>query len=220
MLFLPISFLLLILFILLLPLLFFLAQAGVLGIAFAKLGLSPFSGVMFFLACIIGSGINLPIRRKEVVVVEEDPLPLMLGRLFGYRVPSVSEQVLAINVGGAILPILLCLYLVPSAPLLQTIIATAVVAAVAKWLSRPVPGAGIALPALIPPIVSAILAAVIVPGNSAPTAYIAGVIGTLVGADLLNLRKIEQMGRGVMSIGGAGVFDGIFLVGVFAVILS
>jgi uncharacterized membrane protein len=218
--FLPISLVLLILFILLLPALFFLAQAGILGIAFAKLGLSPASGILFFLACLIGSGINLPIRRRPVVVAEEDLFPTMLTRFFGFRVPQVSEQVLAVNVGGAILPVLLCLYLLPQAPFLQTLIATVIVAVVARALSRPVAGAGIALPALIPPIVSALVAAVIVPGNSAPTAYIAGVIGTLVGADLLNLNKINRMGRGVMSIGGAGVFDGIFLVGVFAVILS
>lgn len=218
--FLPISFFLLLLFILLLPLLFFLAQAGILGIAFAKLGLSPASGIAFFLACIIGSGINIPIRRRPVVVTEEDEIPTLLARFFGFRVPQVSEQVLAINLGGAVLPVLLCLYLAPRAPLLQTLAATLIVAAVSKKLSRPVAGAGIALPALIPPIVSALLAAVLVPDNPAPTAYIAGVVGTLVGADLLNLRSIERMGRGVMSIGGAGVFDGIFLVGVFSVIFS
>jgi len=220
MLFLPISILLFLLFILLLPLLFFLAQAGILGIAFAKLGLDPVSGVVFFLACLIGSGVNIPIRRRPVVVSDEDDIPFLLGRFFGFRVPRVTEQVLAVNVGGAILPALLCLYLLPRAPLWQTLFATVVVALVAKKLSRPVPGAGITLPALIPPIVSALLAAILVRGNAAPTAYIAGVAGTLIGADLLNLHRIERMGRGVMSIGGAGVFDGIFLVGIFAVLLS
>jgi uncharacterized membrane protein len=104
--------------------------------------------------------------------------------------------------------------------LVQTLIATAIVTVVTWRLSRPVPGAGIALPAFIPPIVSALAALILVGRGSAPTAYIAGVWGTLIGADLLNLRTIERMGRGVMSIGGAGVFDGIFLVGVFSVLLS
>ncbi len=217
--YLPMSCLLLALFILLLPLLFFLAQAGILGIAFSKLGLSPASGILFFLACLMAGGLNIPIRRRPVAVVE-DEFDHALGRFFGYRVPQVTEQVLAVNVGGAILPLLLCLYLLPGAPMLQTLVATGIVTVVAKRLSRPVPGAGIALPALIPPVVAALAAMLLVRGNAAPTAYIAGVVGTLVGADLLNLHKIERMGRGVMSIGGAGVFDGIFLVGVFAVILS
>jgi len=218
--FLPISFLLFILFILFLPLLFFLAQAGILGIAFSKLGLSPFSGVAFFLACLIGSGINIPIRRRPVVMTPDDEMPALFGGLFGFRVPQVSEHVLAVNLGGAVFPVLLCLYLLPQAPFVQTLIATVVVAIVARALSRPVAGAGIVVPAIIPPIVSALLAAILVRGNGAPTAYIAGVVGTLVGADLLNLHRIDRMGRGVMSIGGAGIFDGIFLVGVFAVLLA
>jgi uncharacterized membrane protein len=41
----------------------------------------------------------------------------------------------------------------------------------------------------------------------------------LIGADILNLRKINRMG-GVASIGGAGVFDGIFLVGIVSVLLT
>ncbi|MBD3208233.1 MAG: DUF1614 domain-containing protein, partial [Candidatus Nealsonbacteria bacterium] len=40
-----------------------------------------------------------------------------------------------------------------------------------------------------------------------------------IGADLLNLRKIMHYG-GLMSIGGAGVFDGVFLVGVISALLS
>jgi uncharacterized membrane protein len=51
------------------------------------------------------------------------------------------------------------------------------------------------------------------------TAYIAGTLGTLIGADLLNLRRIRHLG-GVASIGGAATFDGIAVTGVFAVILT
>ncbi len=218
--YLPMSCLLLVFFILLLPLLFFLAQIGILSLAFGKLGLSPASGVLFFLACLMAGGINVPLRRRPVAPPPPDDLDAVFGRILGVRVPQVTEQILAINVGGAVLPLFLCLYLLPGVPVFPTLAATVIVAGVAWRLSRPVPGAGIALPAFIPPIVAALAALVLVRGNPAPTAYIAGVVGTLVGADLLNLHKIERMGRGVMSIGGAGVFDGIFLVGIFAVILS
>ena len=50
--------------------------------------------------------------------------------------------------------------------------------------------------------------------------YKAGVLGTLIGADLINLRKIPKLGAPVASIGGAGTFDGVFLSGVIAVIIA
>jgi uncharacterized membrane protein len=57
-------------------------------------------------------------------------------------------------------------------------------------------------------------------GNLAPAlAYISGVIGVLLGADLLNLRKVTKLGAPMMSIGGAGTFDGIFLTGIISVLL-
>jgi uncharacterized membrane protein len=51
-------------------------------------------------------------------------------------------------------------------------------------------------------------------------AYIAGSIGTLVGADLLNLDRVGRMGAPIASIGGAGKFDGIFLTGIAAMLLA
>jgi len=51
-------------------------------------------------------------------------------------------------------------------------------------------------------------------------AYISGVLGVFIGADLLNLKQLSKVGRGVMSIGGAGVFDGIYLVGIIAVLIA
>ena len=51
-------------------------------------------------------------------------------------------------------------------------------------------------------------------------AYISGTLGTLIGGDLLNLKKIRSLGAPVASIGGAGTFDGIFLTGILSVLLS
>jgi uncharacterized membrane protein len=45
-------------------------------------------------------------------------------------------------------------------------------------------------------------------------------LGTLIGADLLNLGKIQGLGAPVASIGGAGTFDGIFMTAVLAVLLA
>jgi uncharacterized membrane protein len=51
-------------------------------------------------------------------------------------------------------------------------------------------------------------------------AYLSGVLGTLIGADLTNLNKIADLGAPVASIGGAGTFDGVFLTGIVAVLLA
>jgi uncharacterized membrane protein len=51
-------------------------------------------------------------------------------------------------------------------------------------------------------------------------AYIGGTLGTLIGADILNIDKIKNLGAPVASIGGAGTFDGIFMSGIMAVLLS
>jgi len=47
-----------------------------------------------------------------------------------------------------------------------------------------------------------------------------GVLGPLIGADLLHLRNIEALETGIASIGGAGTFDGIFLSSIIAAYLA
>ena len=87
-------------------------------------------------------------------------------------------------------------------------------------LARRVPGIGIALPFLVPPIIAAMTALLVARTNVAAVAYVSGSLGTLIGADLLNLGRIQGLGAPVMSIGGAGTFDGIFLTGITAVLLA
>ena len=67
----------------------------------------------------------------------------------------------------------------------------------------------------------ALVIALIFSRKNAPTlSYIVGTLGTLIGADLTNLRKLQGLGAPVASIGGAGTFDGIFLTGILAVLLA
>ena len=72
----------------------------------------------------------------------------------------------------------------------------------------------------MPVVVTAIVAMILSREDSAPLAYIAGSLGTLIGADLTNLDKVRGLGAPVASIGGAGTFDGIFLTGILAVLLA
>jgi len=87
---------------------------------------------------------------------------------------------------------------------------------VCYFIARPVPGVGILMPGLVPAAVAAILALLFAPGDAAPVAYVAGVAGPLIGADLLNLRRFERLHTGIISIGGAGTFDGIVISGLVA----
>ena len=76
------------------------------------------------------------------------------------------------------------------------------------------------MPAFIPPLVSAGLALLLAHDNPAPVAYISGTLGTLIGADLLNWPSFKRLGSHMISIGGAGVFDGVFLAGILAVVIT
>ena len=141
-----------------------------------------------------------------------------------YVVPVVVQwpgTVIAVNVGGAIIPALLSLYLLVKHDLwIRGIIATAIVAAIVHMLATPVEGVGIAVPIFVPPIATAIVAVLLARRHAAPLAYISGSLGTLIGADLLNLGAVQGLGAPVASIGGAGTFDGIFLTGILAVLLA
>jgi uncharacterized membrane protein len=93
------------------------------------------------------------------------------------------------------------------------------VTVVAHLLARPARGVGITLPGFIPPLVAAGIALAVAPHMAAPVAFVSGTLGTLIGADILNLPRLRELGGGIASIGGASTFDGVFLSGIMAVLL-
>jgi uncharacterized membrane protein len=138
-------------------------------------------------------------------------------------VPVVHEwpgTIVAINVGGAVVPIILSIYLIRKNERYGQAAAVLLVALVCYLLAYPVPGIGIAVPIIYPPSASAVTALLLSRTHAAPLAYIAGSLGTLIGADLLNLNQVAGLGAPVMSIGGAGTFDGIFVTGLLTVLLA
>jgi len=200
------------------------------------LGLPWFLVILVVWFSLLGSAINFPI--KEFVSEQ----PIIVSRevsFFGFKwiIPEVvvgkQKTVLAVNLGGAIIPILVSFYLLaysiptfdpnPSIAYLKIFIVTVIIAIVAKRLSRVVPGLGIALPGFIPPLLTVILTLIVFPvytlNNPYVIGYVSGTIGTLIGADILNLGKITKVGSPLISIGGAGTFDGIYLTGVMSVFL-
>lgn len=226
------TFLLLLIFILIFGLgsLFF----GIVVSAFMKIGFSIEDALLILLLSLLGSGINIPLAtlRSDAPVVRDTYV-----RVFGvsYRVPFRrvvrNETTIAVNVGGAIIPILISAYLLTKFPssLLLAGAGILIVTIITHSVAKPIRGIGIATPALVPPLAAALAAILLTSIIHIPdcpidqcrvvTAYAGGVLGTLIGADLLNLGKIKNLGAPVASIGGAGTFDGIFLSGFIALLL-
>jgi len=216
--FIPIALLIFLAFVLFLPVLLILVYFHVITLGFEKLGISPEVTILLLFLILIGSAINIPLTKKKLIY-------LVRPRFFGlFRVPRVEVQGIAINLGGAVIPILLSFYFLflvwrAGFSLQPILIAIILMIFISKFLARIIPGKGISLPAFIPPIFSAIFALMLTSEFTAPCAFISGVLGTLIGADILNLKRSQKYG-GFLSIGGAGVFDGIFLVGIVSALLA
>jgi uncharacterized membrane protein len=208
----------------LLPLFF----AELMAASLAKLHLSPQTGLLLILAIIIGGLVNIPLKRvAHERVVPVHPLAVYgLDSLWPRLRRERHETIIAVNLGGCVLPTGLAIYellqlAAQGAPqLIAALVVGGVNITVCYLLARPVPGVGILLPGLVPGAVAAILALIFAPGAAPPVAYVAGVAGPLVGADLLNLKLIARSAVGIASIGGAGTFDGIVLSGVIAAFLA
>jgi len=224
-LYLPLTVFFFIILTLVLAVVFSLVFVGAVGGAFQRIFGSWTFALLIFLGSLIGSSVNLPIgsiKSKRSIV------RLGMVRVFGisYPTPILEEMEdrthIAVNVGGAVIPTTISLYLLYTIPeiRLQSLIAVLAVSLLIWLVARPVPGVGIVTPSLYPPLVTALTVLFLGGSHLYAVAYVSGTLATLIGADLLNLRRISEIGAGVVSIGGAGTFDGIFLTGIVAVLLA
>lgn len=199
-----------------------LIQLRVLRYAYMRLGVGPGAALLLLFGSLIGSYFNIPITVLPGETVRSGQVIDFFG--MQYVVPLVQQwpgTVLAVNVGGAMIPTLMSTYLVLRYQLwVKATIAVIAIAVIIHAMATPVHGLGIAVPVFGPVVATAILAFILSREYAAPLAYIGGSMGTLIGADLSNLDKITGLGAPVASIGGAGTFDGIFLTGILAVLLA
>ena len=190
--------------------------------AYESLGVSHHAAMWLLFASLLGSVFNIPIAELPPEQVMSNQVVDFFG--MRYEVPVVSHwqgTIIAVNVGGAVIPTLVSIYLLIKNQLwVKGLVATTIVAVILHWTANPVPGLGIAVPVFVPALATAIVAMLMSRQYAAPLAYIAGSLGTLIGADLTNLDKVRGLGAPVASIGGAGTFDGIFLTGILAVLLA
>lgn len=199
-------------------------QLEVLSIAFQKLGLSPQGALFLVLGALFGSSINIPVTTIKSTPPPRPPLEIPRWcRVWqpgapGYR----GKTIIAINLGGCVIPVGLSLHLLARQLVnpFDLLPALLIVTAVSYVFSRPIPGIGIGMPVFIAPLVAVSTALLLEPANAAPLAFSSGVLGVLLGADILRLADIRTMGVRIASIGGAGTFDGVFLTGIIAVLLA
>ncbi len=203
-------------------LLIFFIEVGIIEYAYEKIGISRRYVFGLLLLSLLGSYVNIPVAELPGEKIVGSREIFYYGVL--YVIPSVHRlpgTIIAVNLGGAVVPTLVSLYLMAKHGIYwRAVIAVTIVTAVVHMLAEPVKGLGIAVPTFIPPLIAAATALLLSRKAAATLAYISGSLGTLIGADLLNLDKIQGLGAPIASIGGAGTFDGIFLTSIAAVLLA
>ncbi len=187
-----------------LVILFILITINIFGMAFRKLGFPPEYSVYFLFLSLLGSYLNLPIKKIM------SPTSHEIGR-------STS---ISVNLGGAVIPVLMSIFLSTLVSLVDVVIGILVMTIIVHKISKPVIGSGIAIHVVLPPLLAVAVALMISPQDAPLIAYISGTIGCLIGIDILNLKKLPDLGVPAVSIGGSGTFDAIFLTGIISVLLA
>ncbi len=143
---------------------------------------------------------------------------------------TMDGVILGINAAGALIPIGLSLrFLVKDRmPVWKAVVGIGIVTGVAYWVATIDPERGILVPSL-PIVAVSLVMGLSLAGSEwqqvGPITYASGAMGTLIGADLLNIQAIvdalaQADKQTAAVIGGAGTLDAIYLVALVAVIGS
>ncbi|MUN28815.1 DUF1614 domain-containing protein [Sulfuracidifex metallicus] len=188
-------------------------------------------GIEIAFLSLLLSPINIVIKKVEnnVFSIQQDVvyffgIPIVVPRPFEQRMYTY----IALNAGGAILPLITTLFLLFSLhalPLLLVIVETIMIILLSKSIAKVIPGVGVVMPPIIPSIISSFISYILFfsvnPILVPLSAYISSVLGTLIGADILNMKRMLQDARPQMiSIGGMGTFDGIFISGLLSLAIG
>lgn len=195
--------------------------------AMSRLGFDTQTSLLAATGIFIGGLINIPVKKIPREDYQEYiPLGLFGMKFWKARVLRRRFTVIAVNVGGCIVPCAIVAYELfriathGPAPLLLATAAIIINIVVCYRIAQPIPKVGIAMPAFAPAFVAAICGFLFFRELAPLIAFCAGVLGPLIGADLLHLKDIRRIDTSMASIGGAGTFDGIVLSGLFATLLA
>jgi uncharacterized membrane protein len=195
---------------------------GIIGAAFTKLGFSWITAIAVVLLMLFGSYVNIPLYRikRDMVRISPDTTAVF-GSGSPWPVDPVWETLVSINLGGAILPMCISLYLLYQAVsitgtslLVPVGAGILLVALVTFFATRPVPGVGLRVPLLIPALTALLMGMLLFGGAGIPAtvmAFVSGTAGALVGGNIGQLFRIKDLEVPSVSIGGAGTFGAIFI---------
>jgi uncharacterized membrane protein len=202
--------------------------------ALEQVGFDHWNASLAVFGSVLGSLIDLPLHAGPI-----SSYPgwfASLGETLGMSFPVYFHPVyLKVNVGGCLIPLFISLDLLRRgrAPAFKALLGVLVVGMITYYYAEAVPGEGILLPFWLSPALAAASGLILAKGyEGAPSlAYVTGTLGTLLGADIFSLLTpgalpalsplwIARRQPLSLSIGGAGIFDGIFLTGVLAVLLA
>lgn len=190
---------------------------------YQRLGFSPIASIIIVLFLAVTS-----------LLLSDVNIPLMIIRLKEYRPNEKknreTEVLLTLNVGGALIPlivsahILIVLQIGYSLTLVISAVSVLIVSLIVYRVSRIVEDVGITVPLVIPALAAASTTLILVELThyplliAGPLSYVAGTLGTLVGADIYKLREIVMQATRhyVISIGGLGSFDSIYVSGILS----
>lgn len=196
-------------------------QLSLVSLAFERLGLDAASAVQLLLVSLAGSLVNLPLFSVSSTFSRHQPpgQRILLSNPDRFR---DGRTLVAVNVGGCLIPLFFSFYLLRhnALDLPRLVTGIVMVSVVSHWLSRPVRGVGIGMPILVAPLTAAMAAILLADELRAPFAYICGILGVLIGADISRISDVRALGVPLASIGGAGTFDGIFITGLIAALLA
>jgi uncharacterized membrane protein len=203
---------------------------------FTEIGICFLSFILVILVVFVGYLLVTKAFKEMGFTSGEAFMLVFASFIFGFSIFDIylftyNNWDIGLNIGGALIPILLSIYLTvkKKISLLKIAIGTIGVTIVTYLVTFPDPQEGIVSPFplwLLPAVVAGFISAVISHKNyrkAVPLAYISGVLGVLIGADALHLWKfLSYPASGIETavVGGASVFDMIFITGILAVIVD
>ena len=204
---------------------------GIIGAAFTRLGFSWVLALAVVLLMLFGSFVNIPIYhiRRDMIRVSNNETSV-----FDVCVPCKNGQVwdtiLSLNLGGAVIPVFVSLYIMYQAlqitglSLIFTVCAgITVVATITFFSTHPVTYTGIQVPLFIPGLTALLVSLLLAGGTgltASVTAFVSGVTGVLLGGNIAQLNRIKDLQIPEVSLGGIGTFGSIFLCCILPALLA
>ncbi len=202
-----------------------------------RLGIAEWLSWPLLIVAFFGCWVNLPLVVLTAHTQRQQPVKFELWPIWRlkyacsrwYRIRHYTCGCVSLNVAGGLIPIGLALYQFTRVQPAAILGVTAIVTLCSYCLVNVRPGAAIVAPwsrfwVII--WVAAMAAMVLSSGGGArldvAVAFAGGVLGTTIGADLLHLKDVVNADAeiGLLSIGGAGLDDGIAQCGLFALMIT